>query len=192
MDSSQHKNLVIFASGAGSNARAIINYFRETNVQIALIITNKPTAGVLQIASEESIPVCIYHKEHNNWDQVIAKITEVKPSLIVLAGYLLKIPSNLINQYPRKIINIHPALLPAYGGKGMFGDNVHNAVIAAGEKQSGITIHIVDEHYDTGDTILQATCTAKGEDAGTLAQKIHKLEHYYFPRSIEFLLNNGC
>lgn len=181
------QKLVIFASGAGSNARAIIDYFQNRSVEVALIVCNKPSAGVLTIAEEKGIKSCIFHKDHNNWPQTFEEIKAARPDLIVLAGYLLKIPADLIANYP--IINIHPALLPKYGGKGMYGNNVHEAVIAANEQQSGITIHYVDEHYDNGAIIVQARCkVAPGETSTDLANRIHKLEHFYYPRTIEYLL----
>lgn len=182
------KKIVIFASGAGSNANNIINYFRNSNIEVALIVCNKPDAGVLSVASENNINICLFHKHHNSWRETLEQINQVNPDLIVLAGYLLKIPKDIIDLYT--IINIHPALLPNYGGKGMYGYSVHKAVIEAGEKYSGITIHYIDEHYDNGSIIVQAYCNVNaGEDPIYLSQRIHNLEHFYLPRTIEFLIS---
>lgn len=185
-------NIIIFASGAGSNAARIIEYFdQDPNVNIALIVCNKPGAGVINIAGKAGIPVLMIEKEQFfRGDGYIPQIQQYNPSLIVLAGFLWKIPASLIEAYRGKIINIHPALLPKYGGKGMYGKFVHEAVIAAQDAESGITIHYVDEHYDHGDTIFQATCPVlPGDTADTLAQRIHSLEHQHFPVIINKLLN---
>ncbi len=182
------KQIAIFASGAGSNAQKIIEYFQNnTNITVALIVCNKQRAGVVQIAAENHIPVLLIEKDRFfSSDIYVAALKEAHIDFIVLAGFLWKIPGELIKHYRNKIINIHPALLPKFGGKGMYGANVHEAVIAAGEKESGITIHYVDEHYDNGDIILQATCTVTPTDtADTLAEKIHRLEHENFARVIE-------
>ena len=183
-------SLIIFASGAGSNAKAIIDYFKKTETaKVSLIVCNKVGAGVLDIAEQENIPVLLIDKEkikaHGFVDQLLAE----KPSLIVLAGFLWKIPEAIVQHFDNKIINIHPALLPKYGGKNMYGSNVHKAVIAAKEKESGITIHYVNEVYDEGKVIVQAHCNISTDDDVTLAKKIHYLEHFYFPRTIEFLLS---
>lgn len=186
--------IAIFASGAGSNAQTIINYFRSdpekeirnNRIEIALIICNKPNAGVINIASKENIPVLLIEKEkffHGNG--YVNELKEKQIDLIVLAGFLWKIPDTLIKAYPQRIINIHPALLPSFGGRGMYGNNVNTAVIAAGEKESGITIHYVDGHYDNGDIIFQARCPVLPDDTpDSLAQRIHGLEHEHFPRVI--------
>lgn len=183
-------SLIVFASGKGSNARAIIDYFKQTGLaKVSLIVTNKADAGVLDIAEEEQIPFLIINNKTLNETLLIDQLNSYNPSLIVLAGFLKKIPDNMISAFPNKIINIHPSLLPKYGGKGMYGGHVHEAVIAAQDKESGITIHYVNEHYDEGATIVQAMCTITTEDdADSLANKIHKLEHFYYPRTIEFLL----
>lgn len=184
----QHKQIAIFASGAGSNAKKIIEYFEgndQTNV--GLVVCNKPGAGVLQAAEDAHIPVLLIEKERFFRGNGYAdELKNAGIDFIALAGFLWKIPQPLINIYRNKIINIHPALLPKYGGKGMYGAKVHEAVIAAGEKESGITIHYVDEHYDNGDIIFQATCPVSADDTpDTLAQKIHKLEHENFARVVE-------
>jgi formyltetrahydrofolate-dependent phosphoribosylglycinamide formyltransferase len=180
-------HLAIFASGAGSNAQKIIDYFRNSNkVKVALIACNNPAAGVLDIAARENIPVLIIEKERFfRGNAYVEDLKEKKIDFIVLAGFLWKLPSLLIKAYPGHIINIHPALLPNYGGRGMYGNNVHNAVLAAGEKESGITIHYVDEHYDNGDIIFQAKCPVlPGDTPDTLAQRIHLLEHQHYPKII--------
>ena len=183
--------IAIFASGAGSNARQIINHFSgSSSVKIALIVCNKPGAGVLNIASENNIPVLLIDKERFfNGDHYLPILQKHRIGFIVLAGFLWKLPASLIAAYPKKIINIHPALLPKYGGKGMYGAHVHEAVIASGEKESGISIHYVDELYDHGEIIFQATCSVEENDTpGSLAQKIHELEHTHYPRVIGSLM----
>lgn len=183
-------SLIIFASGTGTNANAIIAHFKKSGTaNVALIVSNKADAGVLDIARREEIPFLIIDRKTFQETLLVEQLASYQPSLIVLAGFLWKIPDTIIHAFPGKIINIHPALLPGYGGKGMYGNNVHDAVIAAREKESGITIHYVNEHYDEGDVILQARCgVEKNDTADSLAKKIHRLEHFYFPRAIEFLL----
>ena len=200
------KKIAIFASGAGSNAQKIIEHFASSptplhavergvittpKVSVALIVCNNPDAGVLKIAAHENIPVLLIEKEKFfKKDTYINVLKERKIDLIVLAGFLWKIPATLIKAYPEKIINIHPALLPKYGGKGMYGQAVHEAVIAAKEKESGITIHYVDELYDHGKIIFQAKCPVLENDtAETLAQRIHALEHEHYPKVIEGVLS---
>jgi formyltetrahydrofolate-dependent phosphoribosylglycinamide formyltransferase len=182
-------NIAIFASGAGSNAQKIIDHFKTagSNIKVALIVSNKPAAGVLQIAAKENIPVLIIEKEKFFAGNAYAdELKEKKIDFIVLAGFLWKVPTALINAYPKRIINIHPALLPKYGGKGMYGHFVHEAVIANKEKESGITIHYVDELYDHGLIIFQTSFLLnENETAETLAGRIHELEHLHFPRVVE-------
>ena len=183
--------IAIFASGAGSNAEQIINHFAASeNTKIALIVCNKPGAGVLTIAQYAGIPSLLIEKERfSGGDGYLAELARHKIDFIVLAGFLWKIPVGLIQAYPKKIINIHPALLPKYGGKGMYGSKVHEAVITAGETESGITIHYVDEIYDHGAIIFQATCeVAENDTAASLAQKIHVLEHANYPVVIADLI----
>jgi phosphoribosylglycinamide formyltransferase-1 len=187
--------VAIFASGAGSNAAHIIDRFRHhPSIKISLIVCNKPDAGVLEIAAKEHIPSLIIEKEQFfRGDAYVAELQRLNISFIVLAGFLWKVPSTLIQAYSGRIINIHPALLPKYGGKGFYGRLVHEAVIAAKEKESGITIHYVDELYDHGQTIFQASCFIEPNDTpDTLAQKIHWLEHEHFPRVIEELLTSSA
>jgi formyltetrahydrofolate-dependent phosphoribosylglycinamide formyltransferase len=180
--------LAIFASGGGSNAEKIIEYFKNSSsVHIALIVSNKPDAGVLKIAAREKIPVLLIEKERFfRGDAYIPELKKYRISFIILAGFLWKIPEMLIWEWHGKIVNIHPALLPAYGGKGMYGSFVHEAVLAAREKESGITIHYVDDQYDHGATIFQARCPVYENDtAASLAQRIHMLEHEHYPKVIE-------
>ncbi len=183
--------VAIFASGAGSNAKKIIAQFAgSSSVKIALVVCNKPAAGVLAIAAETNIPSLLIEKDRFfNGDSYLPELQKHNIGFIVLAGFLWKLPVALVAAYPKKIINIHPALLPKYGGKGMYGNNVHEAVIAAGEKESGISIHYVDELYDHGEVIFQAACNVDENDTpGSLAQKIHALEHAHYPAVIESLL----
>lgn len=185
-------NLAVFASGAGSNAQQIIHFFRDhARIRVALIVCNKPGAGVLGIAEKEGIPVLLLEKERFfNGDAYLNVLQEHQIRLIVLAGFLWKVPKQLIEAYPSGIVNIHPALLPKWGGKGMYGHHVHEAVIAGGEKESGITIHYVDEVYDHGQTIFQATCPVEANDtADILAARIHALEHAHYPRVIGELIH---
>lgn len=185
------KRIAIFASGAGSNAQQIIYHFAASeNVKIALVVCNTPGAGVLAIAQKSGIPTLLIEKERFfNADNYLPELVQHKIDFIVLAGFLWKMPVALIQEFPKKIINIHPALLPKYGGKGMYGSKVHEAVIAAGETESGITIHYVDEIYDHGEIIFQATCeVAENETPASLAQKVHVLEHASYPRVIAEVL----
>jgi formyltetrahydrofolate-dependent phosphoribosylglycinamide formyltransferase len=183
--------VAIFASGAGSNAQKIIDHFRQhTEIKIALIVCNKPGAGVLTIAEKENIPTLIIEKEQFfRGNAYVDEIKQHNIDFIVLAGFLWKVPVALVKAFPLSIINIHPALLPNYGGKGMYGRFVHEAVIAAKEKESGISIHYVDELYDHGNLIFQARCTIDETDtADSLAQKIHALEHEHYPIIVEKLV----
>jgi phosphoribosylglycinamide formyltransferase-1 len=184
------KKIAIFASGEGTNAQSVIDFFKNSKVTIALIVCNNPKANVLNRAAKNNIPSLLIDKENfYNSDSVLKKLQESTIDLIVLAGFLWKIPDNILHSFSNKIINIHPALLPKFGGKGMYGMNVHKAVIEAGEKESGITIHYVNEHYDEGKIILQKKCVVTKDDtATTLAQKVLKLEHEWFPKSIELIL----
>lgn len=184
--------LAIFASGAGSNAARIIDYFRNhEKTGVALIVCNNPNAGVLSIAAKENIPFIVIEKEQFfRGDAYVPFLHLMKINFIVLAGFLWKIPQAILNAYPGSIINIHPALLPKYGGKGMYGARVHEAVLAAGDKETGITIHYIDEHYDNGDIIFQDKCAVSDSDTPeSLAAKVHQLEHQHFPRVIEQVVN---
>ena len=184
-------HIAIFASGAGSNARKIIEYFENKGlrIKISLIVCNVPGAGVLEIAKEKGIPSLIINKPDFTATGYVESLQNADINFIVLAGFLWKVPEVLVRAYPKAIINIHPALLPKYGGKGMYGARVHEAVIAAKEKESGITIHWVNEHYDEGAIIFQASCSIDANDtAETLANKIHALEHAHYAPTIEKLL----
>jgi formyltetrahydrofolate-dependent phosphoribosylglycinamide formyltransferase len=184
-------HIAIFASGAGSNAKKIIEYFKnDPKIKISLLVSNKSNAGVLQIARDNKIEQLLINKMLPlDGGVFIEELKKRGINFIVLAGFLLKIPPALIRAFPKKIINIHPALLPAYGGKGMYGMHVHEAVISASEKQSGISIHYVDELYDHGDIIFQATCNIEpGDTPEILALKIHSLEHAHYPAQIAQLL----
>lgn len=181
-------SVAIFASGAGSNAQKIIDYFRNSSViKIALVVCNKPGAGVLDIATRENIPTLLIDKEvFFRGNGYVDELKAAGIDFVVLAGFLWKVPPTLTTAYANRIVNIHPALLPHYGGKGMYGMYVHTAIINAKEKQSGITIHYVDNVYDNGAVIFQATCDITPEDTpDTLAQKVHLLEHAHYPRVIE-------
>jgi phosphoribosylglycinamide formyltransferase 1 len=184
-------NIAVFASGAGSNAEKLIQYFKDSDLaRVALIICNKPGAGVIAIAEREGVPVLLIEKEQFfRGDAYLPYLQQQDIRFLVLAGFLWKIPQALIAAYPKRIVNIHPALLPKYGGKGMYGQYVHEAVINAGEVESGITIHYVDEHYDNGDIIFQTACPILPEDMpGDIAQRIHVLEHLHYPKVIEEVL----
>lgn len=182
------KHLVIFASGAGSNAQQIINHFKNSALaKVVLIVCNKPGAGILSIAEKENIPFLLIEKERFFKDDAyLPELQKAQTDLIILAGFLWKVPQILIDAYPRRIINIHPALLPKYGGRGMYGQYVHEAILNAGELESGITIHYVDEHYDNGDIIFQTACPVLESDTpDSLAHRIHQLEHLHYPLIIE-------
>ena len=185
------KNILIFASGNGSNAEQIILHLQHTKTaKISAILTNNVTAGVLERAKKHQIPTYVFTKSDLNENTVLEIITQHNPDLIILAGFLLKFPEHIIKKYPNKIINIHPALLPNYGGKGMYGMHVHNAVLANKEEYTGITIHYVNENYDEGAIIRQektfiGDCTTAEE----IADRIHILEHKFFPLTINNLLS---
>ncbi|HPE87591.1 MAG: phosphoribosylglycinamide formyltransferase [Bacteroidales bacterium] len=185
------KTIVIFASGNGTNAARIAEYFSNTQgIALRAIFCNQPGAYVLERAKQAGISTVLFTREalyHNG--EVLQKLQSLSPDLIVLAGFMWLIPDPLLKAFPQRILNIHPALLPAYGGKGMYGMHVHNAVIANKEKESGITIHLVNEKYDAGDILFQAKCiVAPEETPESLAQKIHALEYKNFPEVIESYL----
>lgn len=186
--------IAIFASGSGSNAENIANYFKDSNtIDVSLIVSNKQDAYVLERARKLGIEAFTFSKnEFETTDNVVNLLRSKDIDFIVLAGFLLKIPENLLKAYPHKIINIHPALLPKFGGKGMYGDNVHKAVVEAKESESGITIHYIDENYDEGDIIFQAKCPVLPEDTyEDIAKKVHILEYTHFPIVIENILKNN-
>jgi phosphoribosylglycinamide formyltransferase-1 len=185
--------IAIFASGSGTNAENIIKYFeiKDTATVIA-VLTNNANAKVIDRAKKYHVPTEIFSKEELLESKVLQTLILMKPDLIVLAGFLLKLPKSIIEAYPNKIINIHPALLPKYGGKGMYGMNVHKAVVENKEKETGITIHFVNENYDEGNVIFQKKVTVLGTDTPeVVAEKIHELEQRYFPEVIEKLLTSN-
>lgn len=184
------KNIVLMASGSGSNAENIINYFKNTNINCRFyIITNKKDAFVLERAKKMGVPAEIISKKETEDGVLRQRMLEMNPDLIVLAGYLLLLPSEIIREFPNKILNIHPALLPKYGGKGMYGRFVHEAVVANKETETGITIHYVSEHYDEGAIIFQAkTSVTENDTPEDVAQKVQQLEYEFFPKIIERLL----
>ena len=187
------KRIAIFASGSGTNAQNIIQYFKSSPVgEVVLVLSNKRHAKVLERAENEDIKSLYFNKEDLYSENGVLRILDKAGiDFIVLAGFLLKFPEIILNSYPNKVINIHPALLPAYGGKGMYGGHVHEAVIDNGEKQSGITIHYVNEAYDEGAIIFQATTDiSEGDTSESLAKKIHALEYLHFPKVIEQLLTS--
>lgn len=184
------KNLAVFASGNGSNAQNLIEYFNGTNIAcIKAIICNKPNAYVLERAKALGVPAIVMSREELTCDPpstLLALLQEQEIDYIILAGYLLKIPATLVEVFSGRIINIHPALLPKFGGKGMYGNHVHKAVIECGETVSGITIHLVDTHYDSGAHLFQATCPVLVSDTPEiLAQRIHTLEREHFAPVVE-------
>jgi phosphoribosylglycinamide formyltransferase-1 len=182
------KQIAVFASGTGSNTARIIGHFRgHPTIKVSLVVCNKPGAGVLGIAEKEGVPTLLLEKEaFFRGDGYVGELNRRGIDFLVLAGFLWKIPAALVKAYPGKILNIHPALLPKYGGKGMYGRYVHEAVIAAGELETGITIHFVDELYDHGQVLFQASVTVEpGDTAATVAQKVQRLEYTYFPEIIE-------
>ena len=185
------KRMAIFASGKGSNAEKICEYFQgHESVEVALIVSNKADAGVREVAGRHHIPfVHLDNQSFQSGEAVFRCCEKHNVQFIVLAGFLRKIPDLLLKGYSRRIINIHPALLPKYGGPGMYGMHVHRAVKEAGERESGITIHFVNAEYDKGRVIFQATCdldpTDQPED---IAQKVHALEHAHYPKVIEQLM----
>lgn len=174
--------IAIFASGTGSNAEKIISAFAKSDIKVALVVSNKKEAGVLSIAEKNNIETCLIGKDVEEESKLLAYLGEKQISHLILAGYLWKVPDAFIQAYPKRIINIHPALLPGFGGKGMYGLRVHDAVIKAGERESGITIHFVDEVYDNGEIIFQEkVLISPDETAHSLAKKIQLLEHKHFP-----------
>ena len=185
------KNLVLFASGSGSNVEQIVDYFKEdTKVTIRCVLTNKKDAKVLERCKRLEIPALYFNRvAFYNTNTILEFLKSQAPDLIILAGFLWKIPQNLIAQFPGRIINIHPSLLPKYGGKGMFGNHVHQAVKDNGELETGITIHYVNEHYDEGGIIHQATVALQATDeVSDIAKKVHALEYEEFPKIIASLL----
>ena len=185
------KRIVIFASGNGSNAENLIKFFHNSdNVSVIQVLTNNPHAKIIDRCNNLNVScLCFNRTAFSKSNHVLGILKQTNPDLIVLAGFLWKIPEAFIKSFPNKIINIHPALLPKYGGKGMYGKHVHTAVITNKEKESGITIHYVNENYDEGAIIFQATCAINESDsAEDLAKKIHELEMEHFPKVVTSLL----
>ncbi len=181
------KRLIIFASGSGSNAENIIKYFQHSNnVTVSAVFCNRKDAGVFERCKRLAIPCEWFSRDDFSNSNVILNRLKQESDYIILAGFLWKIPENIVKAFPNKILNIHPALLPKYGGKGMYGMNVHNAVKENNEKETGITIHFVNEYYDDGAIIFQAKTPIESSDTPKdIAQKIHELEYAHFPRVIE-------
>lgn len=183
--------IAIFASGSGSNAQNIAEYFsNHPEIRVALILANKSGAYVLERAERLGIPSVVFDRhDFYETDNVVSLLDNYKIDFIVLAGFLWFVPDNLMKKYDRKIVNIHPALLPRHGGKGMYGEKVHCAVIQSGDKQTGITVHYVNDHYDEGEIIFQDSFEILPSDtAETIAKKVHQLEYKHFPRVIEDVL----
>lgn len=187
------KRMVIFASGSGTNMERIAAVFAsDPEIEIALVLCNRPGAGVIARAAKAGIQVrMIDRASFYETDELTQELLSLKTDLIVLAGFLWLVPQHLLSAFPGRIINIHPALLPKFGGKGMYGEKVHEAVVSAGEKVSGITIHFVNEHYDSGDIIFQKAFELHPDETpSSLAQRIHSLEYEHFPKVIEQLLKS--
>jgi len=185
------KKIVIFASGSGSNAEKIAEYFKDKSLQIVRIYCNNPEAGVIERAKRLGIPCRVFNREEYKSGLILDELKADAPDLIVLAGFLWLIPTSFVQAFPNKMINLHPALLPKFGGKGMYGHHVHDAVVAQKEKESGITIHFVNEHYDEGNIIFQGFYPVLATDtAEDVAAKGQVLEHKHFPEVIEKLLFN--
>ena len=186
------KNIAILASGSGTNAENIIRYFHvKKSASVALVLTNRRDAFVLERARGLGVPYCFFPKDE--WEHggaILSVLEEHGVDFVVLAGFLARVPEAILHVYPGRIINIHPSLLPKFGGKGMYGNRVHEAVLAAGEVESGITIHYINEHYDEGDVIRQVRCPVLPEDTPEeLACRIHALEYEVYPEVIEQLLS---
>lgn len=185
--------LALFASGSGTNAENIIKYFKDhAFIRVSGVLCNKAGAGVISRTEKLGIPVVVFSKVDFLKQGLIHQwLLSNEIHYLILAGFLWQVPEYLVQMYPKQILNIHPALLPAYGGKGMYGEHVHKAVLAAGEKESGITIHRVDEIYDHGEILFQARCPVLPDDTTeSLAQRIHALEHQYYPVVIEKVIRD--
>jgi len=187
----QIRKIAVFASGTGTNAENLIQYFMESRIaSVVVVFTNRAEAGVIERAKPYGVPVIIFDKKQfYDSDEVINNLKMRMIDWVVLAGFLLKIPPKFIAAFPGRIVNIHPALLPKFGGKGMYGSHVHQAVIDSGDAESGISIHLIDENYDRGEIVFQAKVKVEESDSpGTLAKKIHQLEQKYFPSVVEKLV----
>jgi len=190
MGNKKVKKIILFASGSGTNVENIIKYFHDNiHVEIVGVFTNNPKAGVIDRVEQMKIPLKIFNKLELNNGELVKQICLLAPDLIVLAGFLLKIPLNFTKIFFKKIINIHPSLLPKHGGKGMYGDRVHQSVKKARDKETGISIHYVNEHYDEGSIIFQAKVRVQEVDSiRKIARKVHRLEYKYYPEIIQKLL----
>lgn len=185
------KNIVIFASGGGTNALNIIRHFKQKDTaKVVGVFCNVPGAGVIEKAEKEGVPVQVFTKEElRNGEGFDEKLQALKPDVIVLAGFLWLFPERLLKLFPNRVVNIHPALLPAYGGKGMYGDKVHSAVMANGERIHGVTVHVVNEEYDKGEILAQESFEIlPGDSMDSILQKIHEIEYRIYPIAIENLL----
>lgn len=184
------KRIAILASGSGTNAQRLMEHFAEhREARVVLVGCDQPGAGVLKRAWDHQVPSYLFGKQALKDGTLLHELQQQRIDLVVLAGFMRLIPAEMVVAFPQRIVNIHPALLPKYGGKGMYGEHVHRAVIAAGEQESGITIHRVNERYDEGEHLFQASCPVLPDDtAGTLAQRIHDLEHIHYPRIVEALV----
>lgn len=183
------KRIAILASGEGTNAERIIRYFKEKEeVRVVVVIASRATAGVIGRAERLDVPCRVVTSAGFASGEALKVLREFEVDFVVLAGFLLRIPDDLLQAYPHRMVNIHPSLLPKFGGKGMYGIHVHEAVLAAGEQKSGITIQYINEHYDEGDYIFQAECPVLPDDTPeTLAARVHQLEYRYYPEVIEKL-----
>ena len=184
------KRIIFFASGSGTNVANIIKYFNGNDkVEVALTLTNNPNSGVIKRVKKMKKPLMVFSKHELEDKSLLQKIISINPDLIILAGFLLKIPANFVNAFPKKIINIHPALLPKFGGRGMYGDRVHQSVKDSSEEKTGITIHFVNEFFDQGTIIFQESVPIQDNDTvEDIANKVHKLEYAHYPKIIDQLL----
>lgn len=184
------KNIAILASGEGTNAERIIRYFEEKEeINVSVVIASRATAGVIKRAERLHVPCRVVTSAGFASGEALRVLREYKADFVVLAGFLLRIPDDILHAYPQRMVNIHPSLLPKFGGKGMYGMHVHKAVLEAGEKESGITIQYINERYDEGDYVFQAKCPVLPDDTPeTLAERVHQLEYRYYPEVIENLL----
>lgn len=187
------KRLALFASGSGTNVENIARYFDgHAGISVELILCNNPSAGVIERANRLGIPLRLFDRQQFRSGEVRSWLEEARIDWVILAGFLWLVPKELVEAFPNRILNIHPALLPSYGGKGMYGDRVHEAVVAANETQSGITIHLVNEHYDEGNTVFQASFPVEpGDTAAEVARKCHELEYKHYPAVIEEAVLKG-
>ena len=188
------KNIAIFASGTGTNAENIVKYFsKNEKIHVAVVLSNRVNAGVHERVRRLGVPsVALPREEFIMGEPVLEVLRRYQVDFIVLAGFMCLISEPILRAYPQRILNIHPALLPKFGGKGMYGHHVHEAVVAAGEKESGITIHYINEHYDEGQILFQATCPLTEEDTpDTVAAKVHALEYAYYPKVIEQVVEDA-